>query len=110
MVTTSVADLQRLRGRISTHVDLLEEAAFDHDELQLELGRQVATCLLTLLDDPSALDAEHRSLVRATIEYFILTDDSDNDVSSPIGMEDDARMVNDLCQELGRTDLTIKLS
>lgn len=102
-------DLHRLRGRVAVHLDSLEEQSFSHEFLDLELARTLARGLTVLIDGASAFDAEERSLVRAAVEYFVLSLDAENDVTSPIGLEDDVRVFNAACRALGRAALEIPL-
>ena len=52
---------------------------------------------------------EKPALLNGTIRYFLLVEDHDDDMSSSIGLEDDARVVNFVAAELGRRDLLIEL-
>jgi hypothetical protein len=102
-------DLHRLRGRIAVHLDSLEEQSFSHEFLDLELARVLTDGLTELIDGASGYDAEERSLVRGAVDYYVLPTDAENDVTSPIGLEDDARVFNAVCRALGRSTLEIPL-
>ena len=106
---TTLDDLSRLRGRVAVHLDSLEEQSFSHEFLDLELARSLSQGLTSLIDGAAEYDAEERSLARAAIEYFVLAVDAENDVTSPIGLEDDVRVFNAVCQALGRSALEIPL-
>jgi hypothetical protein len=106
-VPTTVEQLQRLRARISTHVDLIDEQRYDNEFLDAELARDIASSLLAMVDAASHLGADERALVRGAVDYFVLTLDADNDVTSPFGLEDDARVVNHVCERIGRPDLAV---
>lgn len=105
---TSVADLHVLRGQLSGHLDAIEEESFEFEFLELDLARKIAICLNQLLDIAATFDADQRSTLRAAVTYFVKADDEENDFESPIGMEDDAEVVNEACRILGRPDLVIK--
>ncbi len=102
-------DLHRLRGRVAVHLDSLEEQSFSYEFLDLELARTLASGLTALIDGASGYDEEERSLVRAAVEYFVLSTDAENDVTSPIGLEDDVRVFNAVCRALGQTTHEIPL-
>jgi hypothetical protein len=102
-------DLHRLRGRVAVHLDSLEEQSFSYEFLDLELARTLADGLTALIDHASGYDEEERSLVRAAVEYFVLSTDAENDVTSPIGLEDDVRVFNAVCRALGQATLEIPL-
>lgn len=103
----TLGDLHRLRGRVAVHLDSLEEQSFSHEFVDLELARTLACGLTVLIDGASGYDDEERSLVRAVVEYFALSTDAENDVTSPIGLEDDVRVFNAACRALGRATLEI---
>ena len=102
---TSVADLQRLRGRVSTHLSRLEEAALDDPSVAARVGGQLDRVLQTLLDSARQLNAEQRSVLRSAVEYFVMTDDEQNDLAGPDGLADDVAVAVAACRALGRSDL-----
>jgi len=102
-------ELRRLRSRVRTHVDLVDEHSLSNEFVQIDLAQKVASALFKLIDSAPTLSLDHVALVRGAAEYFLLTHDEDDDVRSPIGIEDDARVVNHVCDQLGRTDLKIAL-
>lgn len=102
-------EVLRLKGRVEAHAGLLEEASRKNEFLDRSLAKRVAEVLATLIDNSADLDADGRALLRGAVEYFVLTTDADDDISSPIGIEDDARVVNVVCEVLGRTDIKVVL-
>lgn len=102
-------ELLRLARRIETHLDRIEEAGLRNEFVQTELASSIVRSLDKLIDEVASLDADQRAAVRGCIEYFIQTADIDDDVMSPIGLEDDARVFNRMCEEIGRLDLTVTL-
>jgi len=46
-------------------------------------------------------------IVQAAALYLLDPDDDDNDLTSPLGMEDDAEVFNDLCDWLGHPGLKV---
>ena len=91
---TSLDDFARLRRRMNTHMEALEEQHYDFDHLDIELASQIADALTLLVEAAASLDHDQRSLLRGAVEYFLLTTDKDNDVTSPFGLRDDARVLN----------------
>lgn len=71
-----------------------------------EQATRIADALLALVEG-LADDApeEHRRLVQAAAGYFALTDDVADDVRSPIGFDDDERVVRAVARFLGRPEL-----
>jgi hypothetical protein len=106
---TTVEELEALGQRMAMHVDAVEEESFEHEFLELDLARAIVASYRALLADAASLDADQRATLRAGIEYFVVTDDDENDVTSPIGVEDDARVAKKVFEQLGRPDLAIPL-
>ncbi len=104
----SAEDLVRLRARVVTHLQVLEEHLLADEKIDVVIGRKVAGVLLDLVDHASQLDADGRSLVRAALDYFVLCGDDDDDLESPVGLHDDAELLNEVCEHLGRVDLRIR--
>jgi len=107
---TSLDDFARLRRRMNTHMEALEEQQYDFEHLDLKLASQIAEALGSMIEAAATLDRDQRSLLRGALEYFLLTTDKDNDVTSPVGLRDDARVVNHVALDLGRQDLVISLT
>jgi len=95
------------RDRVEGHLSLLQAAHTISDMVDVALAEAVATSLLALLSDPSELTFEQRRLLAGAVEYFVLTGDTDNDMASPVGLVDDARVTNATAAALGRADLII---
>jgi len=95
--------------RVDEHLTGLEAAADDDEFVDIELARLVAQCLHQLIGQVDSGDPDEQALVAGAVEYFVLTGDADDDVASPIGLEDDARVANAVARVLGRVDLVISL-
>lgn len=98
-------DIDRVEG----HLSLLEAAFALNSMVDVELGRSIAQVLIELLEDRNRLAFEERRLLAGAVEYFVLTGDSDDDLRSPVGMVDDAKVTNATAAALGRADLTIPI-
>jgi uncharacterized membrane protein YkvA (DUF1232 family) len=66
------------------------------------LARAIVAMIEGLTDETPD---EHRRLVQAAAAYFALTDDVSDDVSSPIGFDDDERVVRAVARYVGRPEL-----
>ena len=95
--------------RVEGHVSLLEAAFAVNNLVDVDLGRAVGRTLLALLAKLNRLSYEERRLLAGAVEYFVLTGDSDNDLASPVGMVDDAKVTNATAEALGRPDLVIPI-
>lgn len=107
---TPAQDFVRLNRRLSTHLIALEEQKFEHEDLDLDLARQITERLSAIAEAAEDLDSEQRAWARGAIDYFLVTTDIDNDVISPTGLLDDARVLNHAAERIGRPDLLVDIS
>ena len=105
---TSPEGLQRGREQINTHLAFLAGAQTVNHGVDLILAGRIGQSLHALISIRPE-DPECRALVRGAIEYFTLTGDSDDDLSSEKGLDDDARVVTAAANALGRPELAIVL-
>jgi len=96
--------------RVQGHLSLMEAAFAVNGLADADLAEAVAMALLGLLADRDRLSFEERRLLAGGVEYYILTGDSDNDLASPVGMVDDAKVTNATAEALGRPDLVIPVA
>lgn len=96
--------------RVEGHLSLMQAAFAINNLVDVALGEAVATTLLALLADRNRLSFEERRLLAGAIEYFVLTGDTDNDLASPVGLVDDAKVTNATAEALGRPDLVISVA
>lgn len=102
-----VAAATTMHEKVDSHLRFLEDAAEDDEFVEVDLGRAVAGVLHQLIASVDGLGKEEQQLVAAAVEYFVLAGDVDDDLRSPIGLEDDVRVVNVVATALGRDDLRI---
>lgn len=97
------------RDRVAGHVSLMEAAQALNNLVDIELARAIGDSLDGLLVGADSLSFEERRLLAGAVEYFVLTGDSDNDMASPVGLLDDARVTNATARALGRPGLVIPM-
>lgn len=102
---TSIEDLHQLRPRITEH--LAQVQAVDYEFAQVELAERIATNLGDAIDGAEGLTDDARATIGAAVAYFVSSKDAESDLRSPIGLEDDAFVVNEAFQLIGRDDLAI---
>ena len=99
---TRAAILDHVREYLAVVVAEAEHKEFvDTDQAQ-RLALALIAAVEGLGDDPPD---EHRRLVQAAAGYFALTDDVADDVDSPIGFDDDERVVRAVLRFIGRPEL-----
>lgn len=102
---TSVDDLQQLRPRLDEHLAKVQNV--DYEFAQVELAESIATNLAAAIDGAESLDDGARATLGAAVAYFVSSKDAESDLRSPIGLEDDAFVVNEAFALIGRSDLDI---
>jgi hypothetical protein len=107
-VPTSAEELPGLRLRVASHLAWVRAQSAAYPAVDVDTASQLATTLGHLLDEPDVYDAEARALLRGAVHYFVMRDDGEDDLRSPIGFDDDARVVNAVLDALGRTDLRVE--
>lgn len=97
------------KDRVEGHVSLMQAANAINQLVDVDLAEAIAATLLALLEQPDSLAYEERRLLAGAVEYFVLTGDNDDDLASPVGMVDDAKVTNATAAALGRPDLVIPI-
>lgn len=105
-IASSPEEIIGLREVIELHMGQIEQHSETADT---ELAYKVAGALSALVQSAAELDSDQRAMVRGAVEYFLLADDASGDLTSPMGLDDDARVVNSVLRRLDRGDLLIDL-
>ena len=96
----------QLRQNLRTHLASVEEAATLNPHLEPALARWLVQVCDALLDEAASQGTEGaRRLVQAAVRYFIEDDDGEHDLTSVVGLIDDAEICNAVARALGRGDL-----
>lgn len=106
MRPTTAADLEALRPVLADHVASVEARAEERSNVEVALAHDLAAAFTTLIDE-GGLDDEQRAVLRAAIDYFVQPYDAEADLSSPIGLEDDAFIANTAFERIGRPELAV---
>jgi hypothetical protein len=97
-----------LRAQIERHLRELREGAVHNEFLDLDLAEQLAVSCRALLDGlGDSPPPRHHRLTQIAVRYFILDEDGESDLTSLLGLEDDAEVLNAVCLALGRPDLEV---
>ena len=103
----SVPDLVR---QIELHIERTRLAVSRNEFIDLDLATRVASALKAVLAsyDDIASDQARALIVGATF-FFLKTNDVHPDLESPLGFDDDARVLNAVLHDIGREDLILRL-
>ena len=104
---TSAEELAELGEQLPVHLDQMKAMASHVTDL--ETAERLTEALVGLIGDGSGFADDERTLIRGAAEYFMLLDDSDDDLSNPIGFDDDVRIYNSVCDRIGRSGATIEI-
>ena len=106
MAESSFHELLEQRARILGHLSVVEIEWSTNPDVDFHAAKRIADALRTMIDRSAELDGEQRALVRAAVEYFVLSDDVNNDLAAE-GFEDDAAVVNAVAAAVGLTDVRV---
>ncbi len=96
----------QLRADLASHLGSLTAHSARHEFIDLETATLLNSVCHRLLDRLAAGDSEdHRRMVQAAVRYFLLDDDAESDLHSPIGFDDDAQVVRAVAAAVGAADL-----
>jgi hypothetical protein len=109
-IPTASDELPGLRLRVAGHLAWVRAQTDVFPSVDVDTAAQIAATLGQLLDEPDAYGADERALLRGAVDYFVMRDDGEDDLRSPIGFDDDARVVNAVLDAIGRGDLRVELS
>ena len=85
---TTADELAAMRAIVTERADQLAKLA-ERTSFDATTGIAVATMLARALEHAGSLDPTGRALLRASVDYFLLVDDEQNDITTPDGFEDD---------------------
>ena len=103
-------ELREGAGRIETRRRQLEQVASAGHDFDLDSGLSIADRLGALIASADGLDRCHRFLLRGAIEYFLLVDDSEHDVQTQHGFDDDMFVLNAVTDWISQTQASVSAS
>ncbi len=105
--TTTPKELPGLAARVTTHLGIIEASAAERGIADIETARLVAASLTELLRTAADRTASQLALLRGAVEYFVESDDEQDDTEDIVGFDDDARIVSAVAEALDRHDLKV---
>jgi hypothetical protein len=75
--------------------------------INVRLAEAIVFTFQDIFDDWENIPHHARSWCRGMVQYFCVSDDNEHDFSSPIGLKDDAEVMNACLRLAGREDLCI---
>jgi len=97
-----------LEARVRAYLDELRSVAATTEFVDLELAHSLTEACLRLLERFEELAPERRAMAQAAVQYFVLQDDAEDDLSV-IGLDDDVAVFNAVARHLGFSDLAVEV-
>lgn len=92
-----------LRTAMHAHLEHVRTAARDNEFVDAAEAVRLHLLLTEALESWDALDAEQRTLLTDAVAYLVRTDDEEDDLRSPIGLEDDAEVIEATLARINRS-------
>lgn len=104
---TSSFELAESIETVRLHIDHVRTHATAATDL--DMAERIASSFEALLDADIGFADDERALIRGAVEYFLLDDDADGDMTDPLGFDDDVRVLNSVLDRINQPDFKIKL-
>lgn len=102
----SLQPIETLLKELDAHLEGIRVSARHIEFIDVESAARVARFCARLLEEVArAPSRERHRLAQVAIRYFAERDDVERDLESPIGFDDDLRIVQAIARELGMKDL-----
>jgi uncharacterized membrane protein YkvA (DUF1232 family) len=102
-------EARALAPAIQDHARAIRMAQEDNEFLDAETAEQIALALAALFMDYDSYNDHQKRLVVGAARYFIQSQDAEGDLTSILGCEDDAQVLNYVAEQLDRKDLRVAL-
>lgn len=108
-VDVETALLPNLVKDVEQHVLQVRVALSANEFLDIAMAERIAKLLMNLLGRIESYPQPKQRLIVGASRYFIRSNDAQSDLSSLLGFDDDAAVLNYVLVELGHGELRIKL-
>jgi uncharacterized membrane protein YkvA (DUF1232 family) len=108
-VDAEPALLPALMKDVEQHVSQVRSALEANEFLDVAMAERIAKLLMELLGKIESYPQPKQRLIVGASRYFVRSQDAQADLSSLLGFDDDAAVLNYVLVELGHGELRIKL-
>ncbi len=98
---------ERLLDQAEGHLKRIRMLHATNPHINVRLAEAIVRAFQEIFIDWKNIPPHARSWCRGMVQYFCLSDDDEHDFSSPIGLKDDAEIMNACLRLAGREDLCI---
>lgn len=104
---TSSFELAESIETVRLHIDHVRTYATAATDI--DMAERIASSFEALLDAEVGFADDERALIRGAVEYFLLEDDADGDMTDPLGFDDDVRVLNSVLDRINQPGFKIDL-
>ncbi len=94
-----------LVDQINNHVKHIHLALEKNEFLNLKSAQQAADKIIDLINHLDDYSPDQQSLIIGVARYFVLEEDLEPDTKSPLGFDDDIKVLNYVLEKLGKQTL-----
>jgi len=102
-------EARALEPAVREHARAIRAAQENNEFLDAETAEQIAVALVALLADYDGYADSQKMLLIGAARYFIQSQDAEGDLTSILGCDDDAEVLNYVVEQLDRKDLRVAL-
>jgi uncharacterized membrane protein YkvA (DUF1232 family) len=99
-----------LKESLEKYMDKIKEETAYNEFINVSLATKIKDVCMILINDYEKVDNEKKKYIVATINYFVTTDDEEEDLFSPLGFDDDTEILNECLSLVNKKELIIELS
>lgn len=101
--------LDALLGQVDNHLRLIHAHQRSNEFLAVDLADAVAAGIRRLLAEYALYGSREQQLIVGAARYFVHAEDSEHDVDSILGLDDDVLVFNYVTEQLGMPQHRIEL-
>jgi uncharacterized membrane protein YkvA (DUF1232 family) len=90
-------------------VKIKEETAYN-EFINISQAIKIKDVCIALVEDYEKFEYEQKKYIVATINYFVTSEDEEDDLFSPLGFDDDTEVLNECLSLINKKELIIELS
>lgn len=98
-----------LKQKVESYVERIKEEITHNEFINVELAKKIRDVCMVLIDEYEKASNIDKKYINATINYFITTDDDEEDLFSPLGFDDDAEIINECLKLIKKENLSIDM-
>ncbi|WP_277679362.1 hypothetical protein [Gracilibacillus dipsosauri] len=98
-----------LKQNVENHFRKVQQATAQNEFINVNLAKEIQDVCLALISYYDNANNNEQRYINATINYFTTSDDEEEDFFSPIGFDDDAEIVNECLELIGKENLRIDI-